>query len=109
MGLKIDFNFEIWEFWYKITIGRRHFFETTSEAKCPDLVLHVLYLVLHVLWLVLYVLRLVLHVLCSAVLYCKPVHPNYDAPNLTTASGASGNGPPYLPTYLPPDRSKKVL
>ena len=64
MGLKIDFNFEIWEFWFKITICRRHFFETTSEAKCPDLVLHVLCLVLHVLCLVLHVLCLVLHVLC---------------------------------------------
>ena len=52
------------------------------------LVLHVLCLVLHVLCLVLHVLRLVLHVLFSAVLYFKPVHSNYDAPNLQAAAPA---------------------
>ena len=34
VGKKSDFKF--WEFWFKFLMGNRHFFETTSEAKCPD-------------------------------------------------------------------------
>ena len=82
----------------KIPLGRRPFFESKSEAKCPEKPLVNLE-------------KPLANIEKPLANECgRRVHPNYDAPPLTTAGEARGNElPPSLPPSLPRYLPKKFL